>query len=72
MPVNILAQIFSEGLSSVPLGWTVVKTAPYLAVLYLLKWYFNGATNGSERNMHSKVVMVTVGYRKMWLLRDVG
>jgi hypothetical protein len=63
MPVNILAQAFSEGLDTIPLGWAVVKTAPFLAVLYLLKWFFNGATNGSERNMHSKVVMVTVSQR---------
>lgn len=60
MPVNILAQAFNEGLSSIPLGWTVVKLAPVFAVLYLLKWFFNGAVNKSERNMHSKVVMVTV------------
>lgn len=65
MPVNIIAQVLTEGLSSVPLGWTVVKVAPFFAVLYLLKWYFNGATNGSERNMHSKVVMVTVSYLMM-------
>ncbi|KAH7414190.1 hypothetical protein DE146DRAFT_627255 [Phaeosphaeria sp. MPI-PUGE-AT-0046c] len=61
MPVNILATVFAEGLSSIPFGWTVVKVAPVLALLYLLKWYFNGAVNGSERNMHSKVVMVTGG-----------
>jgi|TARA_R110002003_G_scaffold184_3_gene14396 small-conductance mechanosensitive channel len=61
MPVNILAQAFSEGLDSIPLGWTVVKLSPIFALLYLLKWYFNGAVNQSERNMHSKVVMVTVG-----------
>lgn len=60
MPVNILAQVFSQGLDSVPYGWTVVKVAPVLALLYLLKWFFNGAVNGSERNMHSKVIMVTV------------
>lgn len=60
MPVNILAQAFEQGLSSIPLGWTVVKIAPIFAVLYLLKWYFNGAINTSERNMHSKVVIVTV------------
>jgi small-conductance mechanosensitive channel len=60
MPVNILAQAFEQGLSSIPLGWTVVKITPIFAVLYLLKWYFNGAVNSSERNMHSKVVMVTV------------
>jgi hypothetical protein len=38
-----------------------VKIASVFGVLYLLKWFFNGATNYSERNMHSKVVMVTVG-----------
>jgi hypothetical protein len=62
MPINILAQAVSEGLSSIPLGWTVVRVAPVFALLYLLKWYFNGAINGSERDMHSKVVIVTVSY----------
>lgn len=62
MPINILASAFNEGLDSIPLGWTVVKVAPVLALLYLLKWYFNGSVNRSERNMHSKVVMVTVSY----------
>ncbi|KAF2833253.1 NAD(P)-binding protein [Ophiobolus disseminans] len=61
MPVNILAQVFDQGLSSIPLGWTAVKVAPFFALLYLLKWFFNGAVNKSERNMHSKVVMVTGG-----------
>ncbi|KAI8936377.1 hypothetical protein NX059_006790 [Plenodomus lindquistii] len=61
MPVNIVAQVFTEGLDSVPYGWTVAKVASVCAVLYALKWFFNGAVNGSERNMHSKVVMVTGG-----------
>lgn len=60
MPINILAQILAEGLDSIPFGWTVAKIAPVCVVLYLLKWYFNGASNLSERKMHSKVVMVTV------------
>lgn len=66
MPVNILATAFDSGLESIPYGWAVLKFASVCAVLYVLKWYFNGATNGSERNMHSKVVMVTVslGYMK--------
>jgi len=64
MPVNILAQAFSEGLDSIPFGYTVVQVAVVSAVLYVLKWFFNGANNGSERNMHSKVVMVTVSYRR--------
>ncbi|KAF2131655.1 NAD(P)-binding protein [Dothidotthia symphoricarpi CBS 119687] len=61
MPVNILAQVFNEGLGSVPYGWEIAKGISVFAVLYLLKWFFNGAVNGSERNMHSKVVMVTGG-----------
>jgi hypothetical protein len=62
MPVDILAHAASEGLSSIPLGWTVVKVAPVFALLYLLKWFFNGPVNKSERNLHSKVIMVTVSF----------
>ena len=62
MPVHILAQGWDEGISSIPFGWTLAKIAPWIAVLYLLKLYFNGAVNTSERNMHSKVVMITVSY----------
>lgn len=64
MPVHIIAKGFSEGLTALPYGWTVAKLAPCLAVLYLLKWYFNGATNTSERNMHSKVVMMTASLKR--------
>ncbi|KAF2691306.1 NAD(P)-binding protein [Lentithecium fluviatile CBS 122367] len=61
MPVHIVAQGWSEGVDALPGGWTVVKTLPVFGILYLLKWYFNGAVNVSERNMHSKVVMMTGG-----------
>ncbi|KAH8731153.1 hypothetical protein GQ44DRAFT_643397 [Phaeosphaeriaceae sp. PMI808] len=61
MPVNILATIFDQGLDTIPFGWTIVKAAPVFALLYLLKWHFNGAVNKSERNMHSKVIIVTGG-----------
>jgi hypothetical protein len=61
MPIGILHQGFTEGLDSIPYGWPIVKVASVFGVLYLLKWFFNGASNTSERNMHSKVVMVTVG-----------
>lgn len=60
MPVNIIAQAFAEGIDSIPYGWTIIKAVVVFVVIYVLKWYFNGANNGSERNMHSKVVMVTV------------
>ena len=65
MPVDIVAKVFAEGLDSIPYGWTVAKLASAFGVLYLLKWFFSGAVNGSERNMHSKVVMVTVC---LWIL----
>ncbi|EMD91568.1 hypothetical protein COCC4DRAFT_37369 [Bipolaris maydis ATCC 48331] len=61
MPVNIIAQAFAEGIDSIPYGWTIIKAVVVFVVIYVLKWYFNGANNGSERNMHSKVVMVTGG-----------
>ncbi|KAF3042262.1 hypothetical protein E8E11_005347 [Didymella keratinophila] len=61
MPIGILHQGFTEGLDSIPYGWPIVKVASVVGVLYLLKWFFNGAVNTSERNMHSKVVMVTGG-----------
>lgn len=60
MPVHILGHAWEEGISSIPYGWTILKVVPAIAVLYLLKLYFNGAVNTSERNMHSKVVMITV------------
>lgn len=61
MPFPLISQVFSEGLDSIPYLPSVVKAAPWLALIYALKWYFSGASNGSERNMHGKVVMVTGG-----------
>lgn len=60
MPVHILGVIWEQGIAAIPYGWTLLKLLPVAAVLYLLKLYFNGAVNTSERNMHSKVVMITV------------
>ena len=61
MPVHILGKVWEDGFSWIPYGWTLLKVLPGIAVIYLLKWYSNGAVNSSERNMHSKVVMMTVG-----------
>lgn len=60
MPIPIVSKVFGDGLDSVPWVLPLLKTAPGLAVLYLVKAYFSGASNGSERSMHGKVVMVTV------------
>lgn len=60
MPVPIIAQVFEEGLSDWPWLWTLFKTAPWVLLIAALKYYFGGARNPSERNMHSKVVLMTV------------
>jgi NAD(P)-dependent dehydrogenase (short-subunit alcohol dehydrogenase family) len=61
MPVPIISQVFAEGFDSVPFLPSILKTIPWLALAYVLKWYLSGASNSSERNMHGKVVLVTGG-----------
>ncbi|KAL4788704.1 hypothetical protein BJX76DRAFT_315456 [Aspergillus varians] len=61
MPIPIITQGISEGLSSIPYSYTVLKILPWILLVAALKWYFGGARNDSERLMHSKVVMVTGG-----------
>jgi NAD(P)-dependent dehydrogenase (short-subunit alcohol dehydrogenase family) len=60
MPIPIIAQGLREGVSSIPYAWEILRVAPWVLVLAALKYYFEGARNGSERMMHSKVIMVTV------------
>lgn len=64
MPIPLLADIAFKGVSSVPFALPVLKTLPWLVAVWLLKLYFGGANNKSERLMHSKVILVTV-----WRLR---
>ncbi|KAK3117579.1 hypothetical protein LTR53_000904 [Teratosphaeriaceae sp. CCFEE 6253] len=61
MPVYIATQAFLDGVDSVPFVWPILKTILWLALLYIVKLFFSGASNTSERNMHGKVVMVTGG-----------
>lgn len=60
MPIPIIIKGISEGLSSIPYAYTVLKIAPWVLLVLALKFYFGGARNKSERLMHSKVIMVTV------------
>lgn len=60
MPIPLVAEILDGGLFKIPYALTVLKTLPCLALTYLLKTYFGGASNRSERVMHSKVIMMTV------------
>jgi NAD(P)-dependent dehydrogenase (short-subunit alcohol dehydrogenase family) len=61
MPVYIALQALFEGLDSIPYIWPILKTIPWLTLLWILKVYFSGATNLAERKMHGKVVLVTGG-----------
>lgn len=65
MPIPLLAEGFWGNLS-IPYGWTILKSLPFILVGYLLKLYFGGAKCQSERNMYSKVVMVTVSGEEVY------
>lgn len=60
MPIPIIAHGIQEGISAIPYAWETIKIAPWFLLLGGLKFYAGGASNTSERNMHSRVVMVTV------------
>jgi hypothetical protein len=60
MVVPLMAQGLWGGISDAPYVFTIIKTLPWIALVVLLKVYFGGAKNRSERVMHGKVVMVTV------------
>ncbi|USW57201.1 Putative short-chain dehydrogenase/reductase SDR, NAD(P)-binding domain superfamily [Septoria linicola] len=61
MAIYIAVQALFDGIDSIPYIWPILKTAPWLFLLWLLKTFFQGARNTSERNMHGKVVLVTGG-----------
>ena len=60
MPIPFLANVLSHGIEAFPLAIPILKTLPCLVLLWLLKLYFGGASNTSERLMRSKVIMITV------------
>ena len=68
MPIPIILSAATDGLSSIPHVYTILKVVPWVLLVLGLKYYFGGARNKSERLMHSKVIMVTVRQ----LLRDIG
>ncbi|KAI9375745.1 hypothetical protein BJX61DRAFT_77167 [Aspergillus egyptiacus] len=61
MPIPLIIQGITEGISSIPFIYPALRIAPWVLLIAALKFYFGGARNGSERVMHSKVVMVTGG-----------
>lgn len=63
MPIAILAEVADKGIFSIPYVIPTIKLLPWLALIFISKWYFGGASNTSERLMKSKVVMMTVRLR---------
>ncbi|KAH8808769.1 hypothetical protein F5884DRAFT_793261 [Xylogone sp. PMI_703] len=64
MPIPFMAEIFFKMLEHLPssLGsLPIFKIIGALAVVALIKFLCMGATNRSERKMHSKVIMITGG-----------
>lgn len=63
MPIPIARRLLGDGLESLP--WVspilnlLIRFGPWISVLALIKWFFSGRKNPSERNMHGKVIMVT-------------
>ncbi|KAI9713403.1 MAG: hypothetical protein M1820_000785 [Bogoriella megaspora] len=61
MPVYIATKAFYDGIGSIPYAVPILKTLPWIIAVWVLKLFFGGARNASERNMHSKVIMMTGG-----------
>ena len=68
MPVDILATIAYNGISSVPYFSAILRSLPWLLVAYLIKTYARGVQSHSERILHSKVVMMTVSKHLILLI----
>ena len=62
MVVPLVAEALNNGFANIPYVYTILKTLPWIAGMGLVKMYFGGAKNRSERLMHGKVVMVTVSF----------
>ncbi|RLV93278.1 putative oxidoreductase [Spathaspora sp. JA1] len=65
MPVDFLTSVFFEGTQVIPY-WDQIKqygptVIPIVSSIVGLKYYFRGATNTWDRDMHGKVFLVTGG-----------
>lgn len=60
MPIHLASDIIFKGADAFPYFVPLLKALPWVVLTWILKWYFGGASNTSERLMHSKVVMITV------------
>ena len=63
MPLPLMIEILSNGFSNIPYVSQMLTFSACSLAVYVAKAYFGGVKNISERNMHSKVVMITVSLR---------
>jgi hypothetical protein len=68
MPLHILGEIYYNGIQAVPFLPLGLKFIPWLVLVIILRFYFDGAQNNQERVMHSKVVLVTVRFSLFLIL----
>ncbi|KAG9726631.1 oxidoreductase-like protein, partial [Aureobasidium melanogenum] len=61
MPIPLVQKAVLDGLETVPNSAVLLKLVPVVLVVYLIRRWFQGASNTSERTMHGKVVMITGG-----------
>lgn len=72
MPVEIIGHFLWEGgFLDVPYVLPTLKTLPVLFFLYVLKIYLGGARNTAERDMHGKVVIITVSRSGIFRYYDI-
>lgn len=60
MPIPFVVHILQHGVENAPWLLPAVKVLPWFGLIYLIKSYFAGYTSKAERNMHGKVILVTV------------
>jgi len=60
MVVPLLAEGLGRGITNIPHLASIIKAVAFVGLISILKTYFGGAICKSERDMHGKVVMITV------------
>ncbi|KAH6722982.1 hypothetical protein BKA61DRAFT_685144 [Leptodontidium sp. MPI-SDFR-AT-0119] len=61
MAIHMIADLFWQIVPNINNVGSILKVVAALLAVGLVKWYSKGVANTSERQMHSKVVMITGG-----------
>jgi hypothetical protein len=60
MIIPFIVEAIYNGISLEVDAWNIIKVVALIGVITLVKLYSRGATNTAERQLHSKVVIITV------------